>query len=107
MFVLITLAGLSIVAYAGFACLSLIRRRWRALAVVAAFTIFASVIIGSAWIRQDRRTMPAIERYDWSSWYLAAVPGVYAVGSLLLTGWMLRKSLRWLRRPRRPEVVTP
>ena len=106
-FVLITLAGLSIVAYAGFACLSLIRRRWRALAVVAAFTIFASVIIGSAWIRQDRRTMPAIERYDWSSWYLAAVPGAYAVGSLLLTGWMLRSPYRWLRRPRRPEVVTP
>ncbi len=58
-FVLITLAGLPIVAYAGLAGWSLVRRRWRALAVVAAFTIFASVIIGAAWLWQDRRTMPA------------------------------------------------
>ena len=34
--------------------------------------------------------MPAIEHYAWSGWYLAVVPGAYAIGMLVLMAWMVR-----------------
>ncbi len=95
-----TLAGLPIVVYAGFAAWSLVRRRWRALAVLVALTVAASAVVGAAWLWLDRRSMPAIEHYDRSTWYLAAVPGVEAVGVLLLVGWPLRRFVRLIRRTR-------
>ena len=71
----------------------------RALAVLAALTVSMSVVIGAAWLWLDRRSVPAIEHYERSTWYLAALPGPVAVGVLLLVGWPLRKIIRWTRRP--------
>jgi hypothetical protein len=99
-FVLGTLAGLPIVVHAGLVVWSLIRRRWRALAVLAVLTVAASAVVGAAWLWLDERSMPAIEHYDRSTWYQAAVPGVEAVGVLLLVGWPLGRLVRWIRRTR-------
>ena len=106
MFVLGTLAGLPIIFYAVSVVANLFRRRWKALAWVAGLTAIGSAIIAAAWLWADSRTMPAIEHYGRSGWPLVLVPGAYAVGVLLLIGWILKRPYRWLRR-QRPEVGTP
>jgi hypothetical protein len=100
-FVLGTLVGLPIVVYASLVGWYLIRCRWRALTVLAVLTVAASAAVGAAWLWLDRRSMPAIEHYDRSTWYLAAVPGAGAIGVFLLVGWLLRRIIRWIRRPAR------
>ena len=99
-FVLDTLAGLPIVVYAVFVVWSLVRLL-RALGILAAVTIVVSAVIGAAWLWLDRRSMPAIEHYDWSKGHLVVVPGAYAVGVGLLIAWPLPTIIRWVRRPAR------
>jgi len=101
LFTLGTLAGIPIVSLAAMAGWGLVRRRWVSLALLAGLTILASLIIGIGWLWTDFRSMPAIEHYSWSGWYLAVLPGAYAVGVLMLMGWATRGTLRWARRPRR------
>jgi hypothetical protein len=104
LFTLGSLAGVPIVCFAAVAGLSLVRRRWRRLALQAGFTILASVAIGLVWLRIDIRSMPALEHYDWLGWYLAVLPGAYAVGVLLLIAWVVRGILRMTRRPTRAAL---
>ena len=84
-----SLLGVPIVSLAAGAGMSLIRRRWRRLAILAGLTISASLAIGFVWMRIDIRSMPAIEHYDWSGWYLVVLPGAYAVGTLLVMAWVI------------------
>jgi hypothetical protein len=86
--------------HAGLAGWRLVRRRWRALAVLALLTVAMSAFAGAVWLWQDRRSMPAIEHYDRSTWYLAAVPGAGTVGVLLIVGWPFRRFVHWIRRTR-------
>jgi outer membrane protein assembly factor BamB len=101
LFTLGTLAGIPIVSFAAVAGWSLVRRRWRSLALLAGLTILASLVIGTVWLWTDFRSMPTIEQYTWSGWYLAVLPGAYAVGVLMVMAWATRGALRWARRPRR------
>jgi hypothetical protein len=102
-----TLLGLPIVVWAWSVVAGLVRFRWRRLALLAGLTIAASAVVAGMWLTIDMRTMPAIEHYDRSGWYLTAVPGVYAVGVLMMIGWALRGGFRWLRRPwqRHPAIT--
>ena len=84
LFTLGTLAGIPIVSLVAAAGWSLVRRRWRHLFVLAGLTVMASFSVGLAWLWIDARSMPAIEHYTWSGWYLAVLPGAYAVGVLML-----------------------
>ena len=84
LFTLETLAGIPIVSFAAMAVWSLVRRRWRRLVLLAGVTVLASVAAGLVWLWIDARSMPAIEHYTWSGWYLAVLPGAYAVGVLML-----------------------
>jgi hypothetical protein len=104
-FVLGTLAGLPIVLYAWSAVANVLRRRWKRLAWLAGLTIASAAAIAAAWLWADSRTMPAIEHYGRSGWWVVFVPGTYAAGILLLFAWMLRRPYRWLTRPRRPVVA--
>jgi hypothetical protein len=61
---------------------------------LAGLTLVASVAIGAAWLWIDRRTMPAIEHYQWSGWYLAMVPGACAASVLMVIGGAGRGMLR-------------
>jgi hypothetical protein len=104
LFTLGTLVGTPVAAYLIFLGWSLVRRRWRTLALLAGLTVLASLAIGLAWLWVDLRAMPAIERYGWSGWYLAMVPGAYAASLLMLIGWAMRGISRWLGRlGRRPS----
>jgi outer membrane protein assembly factor BamB len=103
-FALATIAGVPIVVLGVVAAWSLVRRRWKAFAWIAGFTVAASALIAAVWLGIDSRAMPAIEHYSRSDWYLAAVPGAYAVGVLIPVAWTLRAAYRILRRPRRVEV---
>lgn len=112
MFLLATLAGLPILIYAGSAVSSLFRRRWRLPLALVGLTIVASAIIAAAWIGIDRRAMPPIEHYSRSEWYLAAVPGAYATGLIILAGSGLRVIYRGMtrlgtRRSARPVDAVP
>ncbi len=106
-FALATVAGLPIVLYAATVGWRLIRGRWKQLAWMLGLTIVGAAAVAAAWIWFDSRTMPAIEHYGRSGWYVVFGLGLYTVGILLPIGWILAKPYRWLRRPRRPEAVTP
>jgi hypothetical protein len=102
LFFLGSLVGVPIVCIAATVGGSLVRRRWRRLALLAGLTVLASVAIGLLWLVIDSRSMPAIEHYTWSGWYLAVLPGGYAAGVLMLMSWAVRGILRLPRRPDRP-----
>ena len=60
--------------------------------------------IGLVWLRIDTTSMPAIEHYAWSGWYLAVLFGAYAIGILIPTAWVLRGIVRL---PRRSQPSDP
>jgi hypothetical protein len=101
-----TMAGVPVVAAAALVIASLVRLRWKPPALFAGSSLVASAIVAAAWLWSDRRTMPAVERYDRSEWYLAVLLGSYAVGVLIAVGWVLRAIYRAIRRrgthPARP-----
>jgi hypothetical protein len=101
-FALTALAGLPILFYLASAAGILVRRRWRRFAVLIGLTVAASVVLGAIWVRWDAQRMFASElaHYNGSDWYLVVLPGAYAVGVLMLVGWVLRGMFRGLRRAR-------
>jgi hypothetical protein len=106
-FAVATLAGAPIVTYAAVALASLVRLRWKPLALLAGLSLAAAAIIAAAWLWADSRAMPTIERYDRLNWYLAVLPGSYAVGVFIMIGWILRSIHRviWKRGRHAPAPV--
>jgi hypothetical protein len=90
LFVLGAVAGVPVVFYVVLAGWSLVRRRWRIAAMLASFTVLASIAIAAIWLRLDMRDMPAIEHYSRWGWYLALVPGAFVASAVILTGWAIR-----------------
>ena len=82
-FALATVAGLPIVLYAATVGWRLIRGRWKQLAWMLGLTIVGAAAVAAAWIWFDSRTMPAIEHYGRSGWYVVFGLGLYTVGILL------------------------
>jgi hypothetical protein len=107
LFALATIAGLPILTFAILAGWSLVRLRWKRIVMLAGLTVLASAAIAVTWLWFDSRTMPAVEHYGRSDWYLVLVPGAYAAGLLVLIAWPLRRAYRWLKRPRRPATPAP
>jgi hypothetical protein len=102
-FALTSLAGLPILFYLTAAASILVRRHWRRLLLLLALTVIASVLLGGIWLGWDSHRMRDVERehYNWSDWYEAVLPGVYAVGVLALVAWAVRRLIRfavWLER---------
>jgi hypothetical protein len=97
-----TLAGIPLVAAGVLVIGSLVRGRWKSLAWFAGSSLVASVILAGVWLWSDRRSMPAIERYDRSSAYLAGLLGCYAVAVLVVLGGSVRGIIGaiWRRRTR-------
>ena len=106
LFALATVAGIPVVLLVSLAGWSLLRLRWKSLALLATVTLLVTAAIAAVWLRYDSRAMPSLENYARTGWYLALVPGAYVAGLLILIGWPLRRAYRWLRRPRRPATVT-
>ncbi len=107
LFTLGTLAGTPIVTLAAFVGVGVIKRRWKRLALLAGLTVLASLATAVTWLWLDMRTMPAIEHYSGSGWYLAVLPGAYAVGVLMIVAWPIRKIVLWRPRRRRAASDTP
>ncbi len=99
-----TLAGIPIAVYAIVAAWSLVQRRWKRLFVLATATAFAAAAVAAVWLWIDLRSMPAIEHYDRSTWYLVLIPGAYCLGILIPLGWILRRLKGWLRGLSRAET---
>jgi outer membrane protein assembly factor BamB/predicted Ser/Thr protein kinase len=81
---LVSLAGLPILAFATSLGASVLRRRWRRLAILLGLTVMVALVLGGLQLRSDMRTMAAVERYAWSGWYWLAAEGAYGMGVLLL-----------------------
>jgi hypothetical protein len=81
---LLTSAGVPAAAFVVLVTWSLARRRWKLLGQLAVLTALASVAAAGLWLWLDAREMPAIEHYDLSAWYLAAIPGAYAAAVVVL-----------------------
>ncbi len=107
LFVLATVAGVPAVAWMALAGWSLVRLRWTSLAGLAGLTLLASAAIAAAWMHSDGRSMPAIEHYGRSGWYLVVVPGAYAAGVLIVIARPLRRAYRWMKHPRPTETGIP
>ncbi len=98
-FTLGTIAGIPILTYtfsAFMAGWSLVRRRWNPLILLAGSTVLSTTVMAAAWLWIDSRTMPAIEHYERSNWYLAVIPGAYLIGIMLPVGWLVRRIHRGL-----------
>src|SRR5262249_28734627 len=95
-FALGTLAGVRVVAYVATAGVSLIRRRWRTLAVLVVGTVLSSLAIAAIWLFVDMRVMPAIEHYSSVGWSLAELPGAAVVSILMLAGRSISRAHRWM-----------
>jgi len=103
-----TLAGIPVVAYVIMAALTLLRRRWRRLALLAAPTVLAAAALGVIWLWWDMQSMPAIEHYTWSGWYQVVLPAAFAVGMLGSIFWAARGIFRLVTRVgRRHGAATP
>ncbi len=105
--VLGTLAGLPVVVYLTLIGWGMLRRRWLALAALAAFTAVTSLAIGAIWVMFDMRRMPAIEHYAWSSWPTVFILGAYGVGAVATLAWAGRGLLRIVWRPGRLADLRP
>ncbi len=100
-YIVATLAGATLLAFAGATAWSLIRLRWKRLLAITALLLVSSAAAACVWIAYDIRTMPPPGHYGRSEWALVLVPGVAVAGSLILLGWILRRPMRWLRQLRR------
>jgi len=98
LFTLGTIAGIPLLTYSFLAGWSLVRRRWKPLAPLAASTVLATAIVAAAWLWIDSRAMPTIEHYERSNWYLAVIPGAYVIGILLPVGCIVRRIHRGILR---------
>jgi len=108
LFILGTLAGIPVVAYMIMVAATLLRRRWRRLALLAGLTVLAAVVLGLIWLWSDMRAMPAIEHYTWSGWYQVVLPAAYVVGMLGTIAWAALGFFRLVMRVgRRRAAVTP
>jgi hypothetical protein len=96
LFALGTLAGVPLVAYVALAGWSLIRRRFKTLALLAGFTALASLAIAATWLWADMRFMPTIEHYCPSGWYLVLIPGALVASLLMLIGLAIGSMHRWI-----------
>jgi len=106
-FTLVSLAGLPPLAYLALVGSTLVRRRWRRLALIVGLTAIVAAVIGTYWLQSDMQSMPAIEHYSWSAWHLLAWPAAYAVGLLVLIGWALRRAGRMTMRLGRRVFTRP
>ncbi len=104
LFALGSAAGVPLIAYVILLAMTLLRRRWRNLLFLTAFTLLASFTTAAIWLWLDMRTMPAIERDSRSGWDLALLPGACAIGVLMLIICPIRQTTRWItrRRKRKP-----
>ena len=94
-----SLAGVPVVSLAAASGWTVVLRRWKHLALLIGVTALMSLAIGLVWLRIDVQAMPAIERYSWSGWSLAVLPGAYAVGVLVVISWTIRGMRGQPRRP--------
>jgi hypothetical protein len=90
-FVVGTLAGIPLVAFALLALLALARGRWKSLSLLVALVLLSSVVTSLGWFLYDMRSMPVIERYSLSGWHFAVAIGVYAAGIAVVLGWISRR----------------
>jgi hypothetical protein len=88
-FVMTSLAGLPVLAYAVLVCRALVKRRSRRLAWLAGLTVMATLVISAIWLWFDTRLTlgDPREHYTWSDWYSAIMMGAYAVGLLASIAW--------------------
>jgi hypothetical protein len=84
LFLLGTLAGAPMLAYMALLGAGTMHRRWRTVAALLGLALFASATIAAVWLWLDARTMPALDHYSCSGWYLVVVPGIQATGVLVL-----------------------
>jgi hypothetical protein len=90
LFIVGTLAGVPIVLCAVLMVWSLARGRWLPLAAFVGVSILASLAIAAVWLWFDMKSMPSIERYGRTGWYLVLLPGAYAASLIVLVGWTSR-----------------
>jgi hypothetical protein len=93
-FLLATLAGIPLVAFALAACLDLARRQWKSLSRLTTLTLLASIVIAAGWLLYDMKSMPAIEHYGASGSYFALVPSAFGAGVLLVIARLVRSAIR-------------
>jgi outer membrane protein assembly factor BamB len=96
-----TLAGIPIVYYLVVIGGNLVRRRWRALAVLLGLTLGTAVVVSVAWVMIDRRRMATgFQHYDLEGWRWLWVlfPGAYGAAVLSMVGKGARPIFRAMGR---------
>jgi hypothetical protein len=98
LFVIGTLAGIPVIAFAALLGWTIIRWQWRRLSAQFLLTVLTAIAIGALWLWYDRRAMQSFEHYSWSGWYQPALLGMYAVGAMVAAVWAGRGVFEYLTR---------
>ena len=94
LFILVTLAGALPVISLALLGWSAIRRHWKNVVILIGLTVLASVAVAVVWLWSDARSMPDIDHYGWSEWYMVIIPGAEAVGVLVIMRCAIKGTLR-------------
>jgi hypothetical protein len=98
LFIFVTLAGAPGVALLAFFGWSVIRRRWKNLAILVGHTILMSFTIAVVWLWAEWRLMSDLDHYSRSEWFMVIVPGTQAVGLILVLRSAIKRPLEFISR---------
>src|SRR5262249_49930125 len=90
----VALAGLPVLALPYLLAARTGRRRWLALAGLAAASLVLAAIASVVAVGLDSRDMDAAERYSWEGWALVIVIGGYLAAACVLIGKALGAAVR-------------
>jgi hypothetical protein len=100
--------GLPLVAFVAVAWRWLCRRQWGRLVALGLLAAAVAGVAAWVWVRRAAPGLDDDQHFSRRGWSGIAPVGIYAVGFLLLMGWLLSLHYRWLRSVgRRLRPVSP
>jgi serine/threonine protein kinase len=95
---LLALAGLPAVAFSWFALVWLRRQQWLRLGLLLTASLALATVILFLWVGNAAAQLLPGQHFSWRGWYTIWPAGVYAVGVVLLGGYLIGGVLRLVRR---------
>jgi hypothetical protein len=90
--------GLPLAAFMAVLLASLWRRRWARAGLLIGFALLLAAPVAWVWLAHDQRSLSPGLEYSLKGWYWVGLTGTYAVGLLVILGFVLRRGFELGRR---------